>query len=150
MGTPIGFELYLREMNQQLDETDADENVSDPLHKFLESRALAVAGGSAGISAFQKIAPSYKPPVDDTDGNPWLIKHETVNSQKIENDFDEEISGDPRELTKRIGESTRRTQLTAFIKRQLAIGETIESLADYAREHDEETARLILEIGETL
>jgi hypothetical protein len=55
-----------------------------------------------------------------------------------------------QELTKRVAASTRKASLTDYIRRQLAIGETIEGLAEFAEQHDQETANLIREIGNSL
>lgn len=56
--------------------------------------------------------------------------------------------GEP--LEKRLSSETRKAALAAFIKRRLALGETLEALVEHARAHDEETADAIAEIGATL
>jgi hypothetical protein len=53
-------------------------------------------------------------------------------------------------LDKRLGLSTRRMALTEFVKRRMATGATVEELATFAAQHDEETARLIREVAAEL
>ena len=112
---------------------------------FAERAAAKVAaGGSAGLDALKEIskAQGYAPPSDDA-GNIW-IKHERVTVQPIESPYD---APDDDALTKRVGTSTRRLNVEKFVRTRLALGESVESLAEHAEKHDAETAALIREIG---
>ncbi len=85
----------------------------------------------------------------------------TLEEKKSGSDWDETL---PRPVAKTVNVdgqplekaydslrmSTRKIALTGFIKRQLAVGETISSLAEYAERHDRETADMIRSIGREL
>ena len=147
--TPIEFQIYMENSNAQF--ADASPDVDDapsPMAAFAERAAAKVAaGGSAGLDALKEIskAQGYAPPSDDA-GNIW-IKHERVTVQPIESPYD---APDDDALTKRVGTSTRRLNVEKFVRTRLALGESVESLAEHAEKHDAETAALIREIGADL
>ncbi len=150
MAAPLNFELHMREFDSQLDDSDVDENVPNPLARFIESRKFDAAGAKAGIAAFASLAKTaYKPPSEDS--NPWLITHPVVISKQIESEFDEPIEiADPHALAKRLGQDSGRAALRAWIQKCVDAGDSVEALAEYAAEHDAEKAALIREIGATL
>ena len=148
-GIPITYELHMREFESSF-EADVDETEIHPVAKlFSDAEAAALGGGPENLAALQKLGPaSDVPRFIEGDGNPW-IAHTRVDSQKIESEF-EAPEADAHSLVKRISGASRRANMRDFIKRRLATGETIASLAEYARVHDEETALLIEEIGAEL
>ena len=149
-GIPITYELHMREFESSF-EADVDETEVHPVAKlFFDAEAAALGGGPENLAALQKLGPaSDVPRFIEGDGNPWTIAHPRVDSQPIESAFDAPLD-DLHSLEKRIGNSTRRASMVDFVKRRLAVGETIASLAEFARVHDEETALLIEEIGAEL
>jgi hypothetical protein len=71
-------------------------------------------------------------------------------SAEIAQRFSKDNAPSPEALQKRFASSARKIALTDFVRRSLALGETVESLATYAARTDPQTADLIRQIGAEL
>jgi len=142
MEVPVVFRVYMDEPAADLAEVYADA-VPDETRAFIERRQVAVHGTEAGAVALQVFGQGREIRRVETDtADLWKgAKADEWNAP---------IGGDTRTLEKRIGDSTRRANLTEFVKRRLATGATVAELAKYAEAHDAETANLIREIGAEL
>lgn len=130
-------------------EGESAEEVADPFEKFLEAADLAAIGVTAAkleketaptdrivAATYQKIAANAEKPTDLERAQNPLRKTEPASSS----------------LAKRMPgkDDLHRVCLREFLKKSLANGETVASVAAYARQHDPATADLLEEIGAEL
>jgi len=123
------------------------------------------------MSDFESVWNILIPPVEITDGRDEIANPvaqlferaqlESTLSKSADDDWDEEINVPVQKTTPTDGallektyssmrQSHSRTSIAQFIQKSLAVGETIDSLADYAQQHDQETADMIRAVASEL
>ena len=122
---------------------DLEADAADPLQKFLEASQIAGSRGADGFAMAEALQASTSDGVFASRFERFEKKPTTPHAE----DQDAEILTDAALLEKSAMDSRSRRllNLRKWMRVQLAVGETVETLEQHARQHDAETADLILE-----